>query len=185
MGNRREVKYYVASATVAKLCEEMYADEKRARVEAANLSKELGFNPDHVACRRDVLDGRFKLAGFIAREGQKVDAKLYKKLEIVNGVAYAPRLSSKAGKALEKRMNSIKDVGLSKIMDAIGHEAWGPDCSVQTPGVAKYGDKWYLVVPARTTPKLLRRISDVAYEAAAKADKEGKNKKAAPKKSKK
>lgn len=169
--DRRDVRYYVASAAVAKLCVAMFADEKRARTEAAAYSAELGFSDSTVASYRSGLDGSFVFAGLVPREGQIVDAKLFKPLkECRGGTAYSPRLSLKAGKEIANRMKQITDVGLYDIMKAIGHEAWGDDCRIQTPGVVKYGEKWYLVVPSRTTPKGCKRITDVAYEAAANSD---------------
>lgn len=80
---------------------------------------------------------------------------------------WTPRQSTKAGRELRKRMDSIHVPGGSEIADVIGMDCFSTSDgfpAVRMPGMYHFGRRIVIVVHEDVKPKGCKRISDVEFE---------------------
>ena len=148
--------YEVGNELKAKIREAVAAGNKESR-KARKLAKELGA----LECGyRDTYFGK-NLCGFTFKEPP--DQKLWKQID--RSKWWTPRLASKAGKELQKRMDAIKPFSQATVAKIIGMKIMN-GLHVRSPGVVEKGDRMFLLLPPDVKPKGCTRLSDIEFEAA-------------------
>ena len=93
------------------------------------------------------------------------DRKVWKKHKHTD--LYAPRLSTKAGVELHKRMQELQIPDGNDVAEIIGMQTFGSmdgGVGFRRPGLNVIGERYILTVPSDVEPKGCKRISDVEYE---------------------
>lgn len=151
-------KYYRAGPEIEEICQRILADRQEILKKACNLSRRYGGNRSRVVTKTGIF-GTTRVVGFLFKD--EPNQKIFKKLK--NSEGWAPRLSTKVGKELKKKLDELIWDGLDELMKAIGMDPF-KDLNARSPGISKIGNHWYLHVPDDVEPKGCERISDVEYE---------------------
>lgn len=182
MSNSRH--YYEAFGEVRRKLVQLLSEHRKAAKEVQKYAKSIGAT-GYVT--NDAF-GNCLVRGFVF--ASPPDPSLWKKRDGRDCTYYAPRLTTKFGKELNRTMMAFRLGGGKAIADIIGISIW-KGAGYHTPGCEMLGKRVFVIVPKGASPaglkrdalKECRRISDLAFErTVAKFGRERAAKKAAAKK---
>ena len=148
-------KYFELSGEPLKKFKQMLKDRQAAIEQCWDLCKEVG------AIRYGLSGGGMQERLSCFQFEGKPDEQLWKRTR--HDDAWQPRLATKAGKELWKRMQAIKIPGGSTVASIIGMQCFKfPEW--RTPGFYVLGRRYIVKVPDDVEPLGGKRISDVDFE---------------------